>query len=305
MVRFSRREPPSSALSILPYHRRHRQAIRDLLFRHENTHVHLDWQETDTWLDGEEGVTRLAFMGAHLIGVLAFSEPLGGTCWIRIASFHDTHDPVPLLAALWLDAAAALRATGVTLVALLLLRDWIGTLVAPLGFAPREDIITLRRAAAHAGTGYSEGDAPPVLPDMTPDGITLRSVVPEDIDAIIAIDHRAFAPPWQMTPREIRQAQRISAYSTVAERDRRVVGYQICTVYFDGAHLARLAVDPAVQRLGVGAALVSGGIRHFARRGIGIMTVNTQASNTRSQRLYERVGFRRNGYDLPVWTVGL
>jgi RimJ/RimL family protein N-acetyltransferase len=35
------------------------------------------------------------------------------------------------------------------------------------------------------------------------------------------------------------------------------------------------------------------------------LTVNTQASNHRSQRLYLRYGFERNGYDLGVWQAHL
>lgn len=290
MMRLFRSDP--SALQITPYHRRHRAALRELLFRHENTHIHLDWQETDTWLDTEEGVTRLAFQGTRLVGVLAFSEPIDGACWVRVVSLHDSFDPTLILNALWTDAIPALREIGVHEIALLLLRDWIEAYIAPLGFTFREDVVTLRRA-----------NPPDALPEMLPEGITVRPVAPDDLDAMIGVDHHAFAPPWQMSGREVRQAQRISAFSTVAEIGRRVVGYQLCTVYFDGAHLARLAVDPDVQGRGIGAALVSGAIRNFARRGLMVMTVNTQATNLRSQRLYERLGFRRNGYDLPVWTM--
>jgi ribosomal protein S18 acetylase RimI-like enzyme len=88
---------------------------------------------------------------------------------------------------------------------------------------------------------------------------------------------------------------------TVAERDSAIIGYQLSTLYFDGGHLARLAVHPSAQGGGVGAALLHDLIQRFMRRGVGSITVNTQASNTRSQRLYQRFGFERNGYDLPVW----
>ena len=44
-------------------------------------------------------------------------------------------------------------------------------------------------------------------------------------------------------------------------------------------------------------------LRRFERRSVRAMTVNTQSSNLRSQRLYTGFGFERTGYDLPVWTV--
>ena len=84
-----------------------------------------------------------------------------------------------------------------------------------------------------------------------------------------------------------------------------IVGYQMSTLYFDGAHLARLAVTPRVQGQRVGSALVEDMLGHFHQRGVQTMTVNTQQSNAISQQLYERQGFRRNGYDLPVWICSL
>ncbi len=62
-----------------------------------------------------------------------------------------------------------------------------------------------------------------------------------------------------------------------------------------------MAVDPREQGMGVGGALLGGALRHFARRGLFAMTVNTQSRNERSQRLYLRAGFRHNGYNMPVW----
>ena len=74
----------------------------------------------------------------------------------------------------------------------------------------------------------------------------------------------------------------------MAELDKRIVGYQISTLYQDGAHLARLATIPEMQGMGIGGALVGEMIEHFLRRGITTLTVNTQRSNQQSQRLYQR-----------------
>ena len=46
-------------------------------------------------------------------------------------------------------------------------------------------------------------------------------------------------------------------------------------------------------------------LRHFWRRGVYGVTVNTQDSNLASQRLYAKFGFARTGYDLPVWVADL
>lgn len=289
MIKLLRRDPIQTPLQVIPYQRRHRQAVRELLFRHEHSHTHLDWQETDAWLDSQEGPVRLAWQGARLVGVIGASEPLEGTCWLRLLAVHDAVHTDGVLSALWGDMQVELARLGVVSAALLMLRDWLFDHAGALGFSFAEEIVTLRRA---------DQDPPP---EMLPAGLMLRAARPDDLEAVVRVDHAAFAVPWQMTRRELYQAERMAAHYTVAVLDGAIMGYQICTVYFEGAHLARLAVDPRAQGMGVGGALLAGALRHFARRGLFAMTVNTQSRNERSQRLYLRAGFRHNGYNMPVW----
>jgi ribosomal protein S18 acetylase RimI-like enzyme len=192
---------------------------------------------------------------------------------------------------LWESLLPELRTLGVRTVALLMIRNWISSYVSPLGFHFVEEIITFRRPQLE------------ISPDTPPAGLAIRLTQPEDLAAILDMDNRAFVPPWQMEREELRQAERISAACTVAELDGKLVGYQLSTLYFDGSHLARLAVVPEAQGIGVARTLLIDLLRRFARRGVYSMTVNTQSSNTRSQRLYTGFGFERTGYDLPVWMV--
>lgn len=280
-------------LQIAPYARRDRQAVRELLFRSPFTHTHLDWHDTDDWLDGGEGVVRLAWRDEYLVGLLAVSESLSSTAWVRLAAVQNHVDQAAVLGALWTNVQPELLELGVRRVSLLIIRDWIEPIAAQLGFRHTDDIVTLRRSSA-------------ALPDFKiPDGLTIRPTELEDLPTIARVDHAAFAPPWQLSLRELRQADRISASCTVAVRDGQIIGYQLTTLYFDGAHLARLAVQPAAQGSGIGAALVYDLLARFWRRQVHSITVNTQASNTRSQRLYTRLGFHHNGFNLPVWTADL
>jgi ribosomal-protein-alanine N-acetyltransferase len=186
-----------------------------------------------------------------------------------------------------------MRALDVRRVSLLGIRDWIEPIAAQLGFEHNDDIVTLRRSSAQ-------------LPDFRiPRDLTIRPTELEDLPTITRVDHAAFAPPWQLSLRELRQADRISASCTVAVRDGQIIGYQLTTLYFDGAHLARLAVLPQAQGSGVGAALVYDLLARFWRRQVHSITVNTQSSNQRSQRLYIRLGFHHNGFNLPVWTAAV
>lgn len=283
---------PLNALVVTPYTRRDRHLVRDLLFRSSRTHTHLDWQDTDQWLeDGESYPARLVWQGTRLQGIFVMSPPLNGTCWVRIAAVNDHADPQVILRMLWDDLLSELQANRIKTVALLMIRNWMKAYVKMFGFTYAEEIITFRRSL-------------PTIPDEPqPENLTIRLTQNEDLSAILEIDNDAFAAPWQMDRHELRQAHRISAASTLAEIEGKIIGYQISTLYFDGSHLARLAVSPDVQGRGIARALLLDTLRRFERRGVHAMTVNTQASNERSQRLYLGFGFERTGYDLPVWMV--
>jgi ribosomal protein S18 acetylase RimI-like enzyme len=162
----------------------------------------------------------------------------------------------------------------------------------PLGFVYREDVVTLRRANRQ-------------LPEPPANRVLIRSFKPDDMEIITLLDHAAFAPPWQLSQEELAQAARLAAVCTVALLDGEIVGYQLSTLYYEGGHLARLGVQPSVQGNGVGGALLNDLMHRFARRGMYGITVNTQSTNHRSQRLYTRFDFHPTGYNLPVWTATL
>lgn len=289
--------PLVSTYVITPFTKRSRHLVRELLSRSFHTHVHLDWQDSDHWMTSEQVPIRLAWLQGNLVGVMGMSQPLHDTSWVRVAGVIDHVPAAPVLSALWSDLLPELRAGGVHTVAMLMIRDWPIELMKPLGFTFAEEIVTLRRA-----------DRSPPL-NVLPEGWQIRHTRADDIPAMTAVDHAAFQPPWQMSMSDIYQAEKVGAHSTVAlapgADGPRVVGYQISTMYFDGSHLARLAVHPSVQGQGVGTALVAETLRYFIRRGLYAMTVNTQLSNTASHRVYEKLGFRHNGYDLPVWMAAL
>lgn len=280
----------TTSISVTPFDRRHRPRLDDLLYRSFRVHTHLDWQEAGEWLDTHDAPARLAWLDGRLVGMLAASEPLNGAAWVRLAAVDDDVAPRPALEIMWRDLLPDLTAAGVETVSILITRNWIEDYIAGLGFAYKEDVVTMQRSGP-----------PPPLPPVS--GLALRPTDLSDLERIAAVDHAAFDPPWQLSLPDLRQAQRVASSSTVAVFDAAIVGYQISTLYRDGAHLARLAVNPAAQGLGIGGALVTDVIGRFARRGVTGMTVNTQGGNHRSQHLYRRLGFHHNGYDLPVWSA--
>lgn len=287
-----RANPSTNTTVITPYHRRHRQTVLQLIARTHRVHTHLDWYDTDKWLDAAGHLTWTAWHGARLVGVIGMSEPLKGASWVRLCVLDADVDAQAVMSSVWDFVARGMTQNGVRQVGLLILNDWIVPYAGRLGFSPYDEVITLQRVSMTA-------------PDPEPSPFFVRSFDPNELNAIINIDLAAFQPPWMMSHAEIRQAERMAAHVSVALHENRAVGYQLSTLYLDGAHLARLAVLPEYHGRGVGRALLYDMIRRCVRRSVYAVTVNTQATNIHSQNLYTRAGFHRTGYNLPVYTLNL
>jgi N-acetylglutamate synthase-like GNAT family acetyltransferase len=239
-------------------------------------HTHLDWYATDQWLDGVHGPICLGWQQGQLGGLLAMSQPLGNTCWIRLAAVQNRTDTTSMLHSLWETTVNELRGRGIEQVYVLVAKNWLAHEVPALGFRPEELVITMCRQSQH-------------LPELQPvsDSIrfTIRAADYDDLEDIVLVDHAAFAPPWQFAPDELRQAFRMADSCIIALRDHVTIGYQLSTLYRASGHLARLAVMPQVQGSGVGTMLVDDLIRRLWARDVWVLTVNTQESNYRSQHL--------------------
>jgi [ribosomal protein S18]-alanine N-acetyltransferase len=281
-----------TTITITAYERSHREAILNLLFYSRRTHTHLDWYKPATWLDVPGVQARLAWMRGELIGFMAASQSMSSTSWIRLLGVQNNLQSAPILAALWQEMRAVLLADTVKCAYVLVVNRWLGEHLADLGFTFVEDVVTLFRNTSQ-------------LPVLPPHPLTVREAYLEDTNALLAIDHAAFLPPWQMTLDEMRQSLRQAASSSVAFYKQQPVGYQISTRHHANAHLARLGVLPSFQGQGFGAVVLEDLLTRFLRRGVRTMTVNTQHSNVHSQHLYERFEFQRNGFDLPVWAANL
>lgn len=279
-------------LAVSTYERRHRDAVLDLVYDHIQSHTHLDWYMVDEWLDHHAGAISLAWQNRRLMGVMGFSIPQDDTVWMRLLAIRDTAPTRDVVRALWEDARVMLTAQAVKSASLLMFADWLGAYTTEFGMQQIEMVVTMKR---NGGDLPRQRNIQPIL----------RPAEYEDLPLMIRIDHAAFAPPWRLAPDDLRAALRIASSCKLAYVDGRIVGYQLSTRYDDNGHLARLAVLPDVQGIGVGGALLHDLVRNFTVRRVRVMTVNTQLSNLRSQRLYSAYGFRRNGYDLPVFSVNL
>lgn len=279
---------PPARLQIAPYARQHRRSLLDLMNRSRWTHTHLDWQSIPDWLAGEGATVWLALLDDELQGYLGLSRAVAGWRWLRLLGIGDGRMPGVILRELWARAEAACRDEACAGIAILMLTNWLPAYFAELGFHYCDDLIVLQ----HIGSRL------PPRPDSL---ARVRPVEVEDMAQLAKIDKLAFAPPWQIKRAELWGAYRACVFATVATIDSAIVGYQLCARHGEAAHLARLAVHPAHQGQGVASLLLQDLLSDLLRRGISAISVNTQASNRRSQQLYQRYGFLRNGKDYAVW----
>ena len=90
---------------------------------------------------------------------------------------------------------------------------------------------------------------------MTAIGIEIRALGLSDLNAIDAIEQRAYRTPWSrsMFASELAKA---SSVCIGAFDDERLIGYVINSRYVDAWHIMNVAVDPEYRRRGVATRLL-------------------------------------------------
>lgn len=146
---------------------------------------------------------------------------------------------------------------------------------------------------------YSRSFAKPIEEFPFPPGFSMRSVTGEnEVDALVAL-HRAAFGTDNMTVEERLAIMRAPQY--VPDLDFVAVAPNgelsaFCICGFDENDLQigftdPIGTHPNYQRLGLGKAIVSAGLRAIQSRGATVAEVGTSSTNIPMQRLAERCGF--------------
>lgn len=129
----------------------------------------------------------------------------------------------------------------------------------------------------------------------------LRRGSRRDLDAILAVDHQTFDPFWRLDRGGLHEAINATPVSRLrVVRASTVVGYAITGRAGNQGYLQRLAVHPAHQGKGLGAALVTDALHWLHRRQVATCWVNTQEANDAALTLYRAIGFRDAPHQLTV-----
>ena len=250
-------------------------------------HRHLDWRDTLSWL-GYQPFWILE-EDHEIMAALALPPDPEQVAWVRLFAVEPFLAPDLAWSLLFERAVKSFKNGKRPAIVSLALRDWFAEMLVRHNFEHYQDIVVLV---------YQQKTLPdlPINPK-----IAIRPMVPADLPVVCHLDHLAFEPIWQLSDEDLTQAYAKGSYSTIAELDGNVIGYQMCSSSGYFAHLARLAVSPELQRQRIGYTLVRDLLSHFITSGdVWEVTVNTQNTNYSSLALYQKMGFKLTGETFPV-----
>lgn len=148
--------------------------------------------------------------------------------------------------------------------------------------------------AATGGTASAGGSTPIVITDVS------TAMLAE----IAQLERLSFSDPWSDAA-FASLTDNPNVLFRAALNGGRVAGYLVLIFAADTAQLANIAVDPALRRSGIGAALLDDALEFCRRHGIADVSLEVRESNAPARALYASRGFaavgrRRRYYRHPV-----
>jgi [ribosomal protein S18]-alanine N-acetyltransferase len=143
-----------------------------------------------------------------------------------------------------------------------------------------------------------------VTTDSLSVGPTVQPLHSNDIDAVMAIEQRAYAFPWSrgnFTDSLKAGHRAIGLWLPQREAaDMQIAGYSVSMGGVEERHLLNLTIDPDFQGRGLAQLLLDDLLAHARSAGEARLWLEVRQSNQRAQALYQRRGFAavglRRGY---------
>lgn len=121
----------------------------------------------------------------------------------------------------------------------------------------------------------------------------LAPMTPGHLDAVMAIEMRAYPFPW--TRGNFADSLNAGYSAWVAERGRDLVGYFVLMAVVDEAHLLNITVAPPDQGRGYGRWLLGEVAKLAKHHGMRRLLLEVRPSNHAALTLYESAGLQRVG----------
>jgi ribosomal-protein-alanine acetyltransferase len=136
--------------------------------------------------------------------------------------------------------------------------------------------------------------------------VTVRRARSEDVDAVAAMERRAFSDPWSANSFRALFGNPIVHFAVAEDvMTGHVVGYVVAWFAADEAEIANLAVSEDARRSGVGAQLLDNALDVATKQRCRVVFLEVRESNAAARALYasrqfEEVGRRSRYYRKPV-----
>ncbi len=279
--------------------------LTQLLKKARYQHYHADWHLPVDWLgkhafvvwdDGLKGTSvseKLMGERESVRACLAAAADPMPAAWVRVAALREMDEPTAVLAQMLEKVEAVLRETAVTELGWMPVTDWPEQWLTQLGFCRVNQMQTF----------VKEGTSLPMMPDHS--NIMIRPVTEGDFQKLSLVAEAAFAPLWRHSVAGLIAAKSQTLSFNAAWLDGELVGYEMSTANGRYAHLAHIAIHPSHQGKGVGSQLLAHTIQDYAKNGVQSVSLNTQADNQASQKLYRKFGFKQIEEHYSVWAKSL
>ena len=129
----------------------------------------------------------------------------------------------------------------------------------------------------------------------------LREMLVEDLDQVMEIEESLFAVPWTREGYFTFLTRENSMFLVVEEKGE-ILGYCGLLMVLDEGEVTNVSVRRDRQREGIGNFLMESLIRLSREQGIRMIHLEVRAGNETAIRLYERLGFVRDGLRKAYYT---
>ena len=121
--------------------------------------------------------------------------------------------------------------------------------------------------------------------------VKIRQFHSADLDSIVHIEAKVFSTPWSAQS-FLDCAQWKEFWIYVAEIPAGIAGYFVAQVIGDEAELHNIAVDPAIQKKGIGQTLLDYFLNRAQKAGVRNIFLMVRPSNQAAIHLYQKSCFQ-------------
>lgn len=130
--------------------------------------------------------------------------------------------------------------------------------------------------------------------------VGLRGATEDDVEAMAALESRAFSDPWPASAFLDLLRQPYARLTVAVDARGALCGYCIVLHVLDEGEIANIAVQPTLWRRGIASRLLDEALADAAARGLQSVFLEVRVSNEAAKRLYQSRGFvpigRRRAY---------